>query len=91
MFRRVLGCMAVAVLSLATSAAAMRLDLEWLKGLGGLGFVSAAAFAALTNVNICRCPTCNMVLRRRPDTSEFTCDYCRVVWATRGFGFSLKG
>jgi hypothetical protein len=38
-------------------------------------------------INSCGCPSCGRTLRRPPDTTEFPCEDCRVVWWTRGFGY----
>ena len=40
-------------------------------------------------VNSCPCPGCSSMLHRVPNTTEFVCPNCQVVWWTRTSGESI--
>lgn len=40
-------------------------------------------------INRCICPGCRAVLRRPPNTREFICADCRVIWWTHAWGSSF--
>ena len=77
------------LLSFGVTALGLHLKVTWLQA---LGFVSA--FVAVLfpyprswRINWCLCPSCGQWLRRGPDTTEFVCGRCQVVWWTRCFGY----
>ncbi|HJZ56504.1 MAG TPA: hypothetical protein VKE74_16180 [Gemmataceae bacterium] len=85
-FRRTMTCFAAAMLSMLGYGVAVEAGAGVWSWLGVVGFVAASARMVLTPVNRCPCPTCGAGLSRPPDTTEFVCHHCGVVWMTRGFG-----
>jgi nitrate reductase NapE component len=39
-------------------------------------------------INTTTCPLCEAKLRRPPDTTEFACEPCQIIWNTKSFGYS---
>ncbi len=62
------------------------LQLGWLAYIGVGVFLAATALLVIVAVrgsNQCKCPDCGLVLVRDPNTTEFRCEQCRVVWYTQ--------
>jgi hypothetical protein len=89
--REWLGRMAVLIVVLALSAGLAGVQ-AWLGRSSPWGVVPGLlVFLGLAliwgpRINSCPCPSCGQQLRRPPDTTDFVCEGCRVVWWTRGFG-----
>jgi hypothetical protein len=57
--------------------------------IGVIGFLAALVMVLRTPINRCHCPICEEPLRRPPDTIEFRCPTCAIVWTTTGYGWSI--
>ena len=40
-------------------------------------------------MNACGCPGCGRSLSREPDTTEFFCEKCSIIWWTTFYGSSI--
>jgi hypothetical protein len=67
------------------------LQAEELHAVAGGVFLAGVGYALAhgRRINACPCPACGRPLSREPDSTEFVCPGCRVVWWTRSFGSSL--
>ena len=89
---QILAGLAVALVSLLGGWAASEEGAGgWLVWLGLAGLVVGFAVVFATPVNRTSCPSCGASLSRAPDTTEFSCPGCNVVWVTRSFGRGPRG
>jgi hypothetical protein len=67
------------------------LDAKWLKyvAIGMLPVGVCVVMIKARHTNVRACPNCSRLMRRPPDTTEFTCMKCRTIWWTHSFGSSV--
>jgi hypothetical protein len=89
--RQIAIVLLVVVVALGIAALGARLQSEWLKVVAIVVFFAGMGFLLVKArwQNVTPCPECQLTLRRAPDSTEFTCTNCQIVWWTRCYGSSV--
>jgi hypothetical protein len=89
-FRRAIRGFAVSFLSIAMGGV-LKLSgawADWIMWPMTAGMFAGFLLIGRIPINRCNCPTCGEPLKRPPETTEFPCERCGILWVTQSWGFN---